>query len=182
MAIRTILFPGIAPNAVNTIVSTAAANVYANTAYANTVANSATLLVYANTAYANSVANGASTSTPNTTITWYSPQRANVVALANSGATVNANLSLSNDFSLNMIGNNAWTLANPAGQGTANGQSGHILIWNPLGGATLAFGSNWKPVGNTTPTLTAAANTMDLLCYRVESGPRIMYNLIKGFL
>ena len=164
MAIRTITFPGIAPNAVNTIVSTAAANVYANTVFANTIANSA------------------GGSTANTTITWYSPQRANVVALANSGATVNANLSLSNDFSLNMVGNNAWTLANPAGQGTANGQSGHITIWNPLGGGTLAFGSNWKPVGNTTPSLTAAANTMDLLCYRVESGTRIMYNLLKGFL
>jgi hypothetical protein len=153
---KLVTFLSIASNAVNAIANT----------------------VYANTTFASNL----SATSANATTVWIAPQRVGFVALSNTGATVNANLSLSSDFSLNMLGNNAWTLSNPENLGTANGQSGYISIWNPTGGATLAFGSNWKPVGNTTPSLSTTANTMDLLCYKVESGTRIMYNLLKGFL
>lgn len=105
-------------------------------------------------------------------------QRGTVSALT-SGATITPDFAAANNFSLTLAINA--TLANPTNQ-TA-GQSGIITITqDATGGRTLAYGANWKFAGGTVPTLTTAANAVDVLVYYVESASRIsatLYNDVK---
>jgi hypothetical protein len=101
-------------------------------------------------------------------------QRGTIVALTD-GATITPNFALANNFSVTLGGSR--TLANPTNQ-TA-GQSGVIVVTQDgTGGRTLAFGSNWKFPGGTAPTLTTAANAVDVLVYYVENGSRITARLV----
>lgn len=93
------------------------------------------------------------------------------------GATVNVDMSTGFNFSLAMGGN--YTLANPTN--TKNGQCGSIIITQDgTGSRTLAYGSNWKFVGGTDPTLSTAANAVDVLEYRVVNSGFIVASLAKG--
>jgi hypothetical protein len=102
-------------------------------------------------------------------------QRGTVSALGNQSGTITLNMATANNISMTLTGNS--TLANPSNQ-TA-GQSGAITITqDATGGRTLAFGSNWGFPGGTAPTLTTAANAVDVLVYYVESSSRITANLV----
>ena len=73
-------------------------------------------------------------------------------------ASISTNLTLSNNFSVTLAGNR--TLANPTN--IAAGQSGSIFITQDgTGSRTLAYGSYFKFVGGTAPTLSTAAAAVD---------------------
>lgn len=102
-------------------------------------------------------------------------QRGSVTALT-SAATVTADLSAGNHFSLT-LGHNV-TLANPTNQ-TA-GQSGVITITQGASTAyTVAYGSNWKFSGGT-PTMSTGLSSVSVLAYYVESASRITAQLITN--
>jgi hypothetical protein len=91
-------------------------------------------------------------------------------------ATVAVDLSLANHFTLTLGGNR--TLGAPT-NATA-GQSGVIVITqDATGSRTLAYNSIFKFPGGTAPTLTTAANAVDILVYYVESATRISARLIS---
>lgn len=60
------------------------------------------------------------------------------------------------------------------------GQSGYIrIVQDATGSRTLAYHANWKFAGGTAPTLSTAANAVDLLFYQVISG-KVYASLIKN--
>lgn len=106
--------------------------------------------------------------------TFTAPQRGNVSALTD-GATITPDFSLANNFSITLGGNR--TLANPTN--AVAGQSGVIVITQDgTGSRTLAFGTNWKFAGGTDPTLTTAANAVDVLSYYCASSTVIIASLL----
>lgn len=108
--------------------------------------------------------------------TYTAGQRGTIVTLSDA-ATITFDLANGNHFTVTLGGNR--TLANPTYLGSANGQSGVIIVkQDATGGRTLAFGSNWKFPGGTAPTLTTTANAVDLLAYHVESTTRIAVRFI----
>ncbi len=116
----------------------------------------------------------AATAKTNVAQSFSAAQRGSVSALTD-GATVTPDFAVANNFSLTIGGNR--TLANPSNH-TA-GQHGVIVITqDATGGRTLAFGSYWKFPNGTAPTLTTAANAVDVLAYYVENGTRITARLI----
>ncbi len=123
-----------------------------------------------------------------TVVTGYAPlastniftksQTTAAVALT-SGATVNTDASLSNNFKL-VLGINA-TLANPT-----NMTDGMIINWrikqDGTGSRTLAYGTKFKWVGGTAVTLSTAANAVDLISgYYDSTDDTIVCNINKGF-
>lgn len=101
-------------------------------------------------------------------------QRGAIVALTD-GATITPDFAAGNNFSVTIGGNR--TLANPSN--LVAGQSGIIVITQDVTGSrTLAYGSYWKFASGTAPTLTTAANAVDVLAYYVESSTRITTRLI----
>lgn len=103
-------------------------------------------------------------------------QRGTVVALT-SASTITPDFSLGNNFSVTLDTNA--TLANPTN--LTAGQSGAITITqDATGSRTLAYGSYWKFVGGTAPTLTTTASAVDVLVYYVESSTRITAVLLNN--
>lgn len=101
-------------------------------------------------------------------------QRGTPVALTD-GATITPDFSLGNNYSVTLGGNR--TLANPTN--LVAGQSGVIVITQDgTGSRTLAYGSYFKFPAGTAPTLTTAANSVDVLAYYVESSTRITARLV----
>jgi hypothetical protein len=101
-------------------------------------------------------------------------QRGTITALTD-GSTITPNFAAANNFSVTLGGNR--TLANPTN--LTAGQSGVIVITQDgTGSRTLAYGSNFKFAGGTAPTLTTAANAVDVLAYYVESASRITARLV----
>ena len=100
------------------------------------------------------------------------------VGTLTSNTTVNMDLSQYNNWAIT-LGTNA-TLANATN--TTVGQSGLIFITqDTTGSRTLAYGSMWKFVGATAPTLSTSANSVDVLVYTVQSSTRINANLLTNF-
>jgi hypothetical protein len=101
-------------------------------------------------------------------------QRGSVSALTD-GATITPDFAVANNFSVTLGGNR--TLANPTN--LVAGQSGVIKITQDgTGSRTLAFGSYWDFAAGTAPTLTTAANAVDILAYYVDSTTNITARLI----
>jgi hypothetical protein len=101
-------------------------------------------------------------------------QRGSIVALTD-GATITPDFAAGNNFSVTLGGNR--TLANPTN--LTAGQSGVIVITQDgTGSRTLAYGNAWKFPGGTAPTLTTAANSVDVIAYYVESSSRITARLV----
>ncbi|MBM4179508.1 MAG: hypothetical protein FJ211_09270 [Ignavibacteria bacterium] len=118
----------------------------------------------------------ADTAKTNVAQTFTAGQRGAINTLTDS-ATITADLANGNNFSVTLGGNR--TLANPTYLGSANGQSGVFIIkQDTTGGRTLSFGSHWKFPGGTVPTLTTAANAVDIIAYYVESATRITARFI----
>ena len=92
-----------------------------------------------------------------------------VVALTDA-TSIATNLALGNNYSVTLAGNR--TLANPTN--TVAGQSGSIFITQDgTGSRTLAFGSNFKFVAGTAPTLSTAAASVDRIDYVVAEATKI---------
>ena len=103
---------------------------------------------------------------------------AGVVGTLTSNTTVNIDLSQYNNWAIT-LGTNA-TLANATN--TTVGQSGIIFITqDTTGSRTLAYGSMWKFLNATAPTLSTSANSVDVLVYTVQSSTRINANLLTNF-
>ena len=133
------------------------------------VANTGVLSVNGSTG---AVANVAVT---NTAQSFTAAQRGTVVALTDD-ATITPDFAAGNNFSVTLAGNR--TLANPTN--LVAGQSGTIVVTqDATGSRTLAYGSAWKFPGGTAPTLTTAANAVDVIAYYVESATRITARLIS---
>lgn len=108
--------------------------------------------------------------------TFTAGQRGEVTALT-SASTITPNLADSNNFSVTLDTNA--TLANPTN--IVAGQSGAIVITqDATGSRTLAYGSYWKFVSGTAPTLTTTASAVDVLVYYVESSTRITASLLNN--
>lgn len=90
-------------------------------------------------------------------------------------ATITVDFSSGFNFTVTLGGNR--TLDNPTF--AKPGQVGIIEIkQDATGGRTLAFGANWKFAGGTAPSLTATANSRDILSYVVLSSTAIFATLI----
>jgi hypothetical protein len=108
--------------------------------------------------------------------TFTAGQRGEVTALT-SASTITPSLADSNNFSVTLDTNA--TLANPTN--IVAGQSGVITITqDSTGSRTLAYGSYWKFVGGTAPTLTTTASAVDELVYYVDSSTRITAVLLNN--
>jgi hypothetical protein len=102
-------------------------------------------------------------------------QRGAITALTD-GATITPDFALANNYSVTLGGNR--TLANPSN--LTAGQSGCIYITQDgTGSRTLAYGSNWDFAGGTAPTLSTAANAVDVLVYASRTTGSIAAQLIK---
>lgn len=109
--------------------------------------------------------------------TFTAAQRGTISALTD-GATITADFAVANNFSVTLGGNR--TLANPSN--ITAGQSGCIFLsQDATGSRTLAFGTNWDFAGGTAPTLSTAANAVDLLVYTVRTTTSIQAQLIANF-
>jgi len=112
-------------------------------------------------------ANAAATLTAVQTFT--AGQRGEVTALTDA-SSIATDLALSNNYSVTLAGNR--TLANPTN--TVAGQSGSIFITQDgTGSRTLAYGTNFKFVAGTAPTLSTAASSVDRIDYVVASATKI---------
>lgn len=97
------------------------------------------------------------------------PVDSTITALT-SATTITPDFSLSNNFTLTLAHNA--TLANPTG--LVAGQQGSIVITqDATGSRTMGFGTSWKFVGGTAPTLSTAAGAVDRLDYLVVSTTEI---------
>ena len=109
--------------------------------------------------------------------TFTAAQRGTISALTD-GATITADFAVANNFSVTLGGNR--TLANPSN--VTAGQSGCIFLsQDATGSRTLAYGANWDFAGGTAPTLSTAANAVDLLVYTVRTTTSIQAQLIANF-
>lgn len=97
--------------------------------------------------------------------TWTAAQRGAVVTLTDA-ATIATNMNLGNNFAVTLGGNR--TLGNPTN--ITAGQAGQIVVTqDATGSRTLAYASDWKFAGGSAPTLSTAANAVDILSYYVVS-------------
>ena len=111
----------------------------------------------------------ANTAVTNAVQTFTSGQRGEITALTD-GATITPDLADSNNFSVTLGGNR--TLANPSN--IVAGQSGSFFITQDgTGSRTLAYGSYYDFAGNTAPTLSTAANSVDRIDYIVRTSTSI---------
>jgi hypothetical protein len=109
--------------------------------------------------------------------TFTAAQRGTISALTD-GATITADFAVANNFSVTLGGNR--TLANPSN--VTAGQSGCIFIsQDATGSRTLGYGANWDFAGGNPPTLSTAANAVDLLVYTVRTATNIQAQLIANF-
>lgn len=82
-----------------------------------------------------------------------------------------------NNFTLTLGGNRV--VANPVNP--IAGQSGTIyIIQDSTGSRTLAWGNLWRFQGNTAPTLSTSANSVDMLVYSVRTTANISCQLINN--
>ena len=95
---------------------------------------------------------------------------AGAITALTDAATITPDLNASNNFSVSLGGNR--TLANPSN--ITAGQSGSIFITQDgTGSRTLAFGTNFKFVAGTAPTLSTAASSIDRIDYVVAEATKI---------
>ena len=117
----------------------------------------------------------ASTITASKTFT--APVIAPVVSLTDATSVV-VNMALGNNFALTLAGNR--TLSAPTG--VTPGQTGHIyLVQDGTGSRTLAYNNAYVFISGTAPTLSTAANAVDLLVYNAQTTTAISTLVVKAF-
>lgn len=100
----------------------------------------------------------------------------NAISALTDGATITPDFATATNWSVTLGGNR--TLANPTN--LAAGQSGCIFIsQDGSGSKTLAYGNAWDFPGGTAPTLSTAANAVDVLVFAVRSTGSIAAQLLK---
>lgn len=110
----------------------------------------------------------------NTAQTFTAAQRGAYVTLTDQ-ATVAIDLALGNHHQIVLGGNR--TLGAPTN--VVAGQSGVIrVVQDGTGSRVLSYNAIFKFPGGTAPTLTTAANSVDLLAFHVESATRIAVRFI----
>jgi len=110
----------------------------------------------------------------NTAQTFTAAQRGAYVTLTDA-ATVAIDLALGNHHQVTLGGNR--TLGAPTN--VVAGQSGVIrVVQDGTGSRVLSYNAIFKFPGGTAPTLTTAANSVDLLAFHVESATRIAVRFI----
>jgi len=93
--------------------------------------------------------------------------------------TVTVDAALSNSFTVTLGGNR--TLANPTNT-VAGFTYVFRIVQDATGSRTLAYGTNYKFPGGTVPTVSTAANAVDILtCYCAASGGNLNCTLTKDF-
>ena len=86
-------------------------------------------------------------------------------------ATIAVDMDDNNNFKVTLGGSR--TLGNPTN--VVPGQTGFIeVIQDGTGSRTLSYGSNYRFVGGSAPTLTTTASAKDVLAYAVLSDDKIM--------
>ena len=86
-------------------------------------------------------------------------------------ATIAVDMDDNNNFQVTLAGNR--TLGNPTN--VVEGQTGFIeVIQDGTGSRTLSYGTNYRFVGGSAPTLTTTASAKDVLAYAVLSDEKIM--------
>jgi hypothetical protein len=101
--------------------------------------------------------------------TFTAPQRGAITALT-SAATITIDLDNTNFYSVTLDTNA--TFANPSN--VTVGQAGSIFITQDgTGSRTASWGSQWKFIGGTAPTLTTTAAAVDRIDYVVKSATEI---------
>lgn len=109
--------------------------------------------------------------------TFTKAQRTTITTLTD-GATITPDFSASNDYTVTLGGNR--TLAN--GTNITAGQGGVIyVIQDATGSRTLSFGSYYKFEDGTAPTLSTAANAIDVIAYEVKSSTEILCKWLGNF-
>jgi len=107
----------------------------------------------------------------------FTAQQRGAISVLTDGATITANFSLANNFSVTLGGNR--TLANPTN--LTAGASGAIFIsQDATGSRTLAYDTAWSFSAGTAPTLSTAANAIDVLVYTVRTSTDIAATLITN--
>ena len=82
-----------------------------------------------------------------------------------------------NNFTVTLAGNRV--VANPVNP--IAGQSGTIyIVQDSTGSRTLSWGNLWRFQGNTAPTLSTSANSVDMLVYSVRTTANISCQLINN--
>jgi len=151
----------------------------ASTDITDSTATGRALLVAANAAVARASIGAqeidADTAKTDVAQTFSAPQRKGESSVTSSGGTLTLDLSTSQDFETTLT--EAITLANPTNQ--VVGQEGAVrFLQDGTGSRTVAFGSHWKFEGGTAPTVSTAANAVDLLVYRVSAANEITARLL----
>jgi len=86
------------------------------------------------------------------------------------GATITPNFNDSCNFTVTL--GDSRTMANPTN--LVAGQSGSMfIVQDATGGRTLAWGTYWKFVGGTVPTLSTTANAVDRVDYIIKSSTEV---------
>ena len=110
-------------------------------------------------------------------VTFTGPAVTPVVSLTDA-ASVAVNMALGNNFALTLAGNR--TLEAPTG--VTPGQTGHIyLVQDGTGSRTLAYNNAYVFISGTAPTLSTAANAVDLLVYNAQTTTAISTLVVKAF-
>ena len=99
-----------------------------------------------------------------------------VVSLTDA-ASIAVNMALGNNFAITLAGNR--TLGAPAG--VTPGQTGYIyVVQDGTGSRTLSFATAYVFVSGTAPTMSTAANAVDLLVYNARTTTAISTLVIKA--
>ena len=110
-------------------------------------------------------------------VTFTGPVVDPVVSLTDA-ASVAVNMALGNNFALTLAGNR--TLEAPTG--VTPGHTGHIyIVQDGTGGRTLAYNNAYVFISGTAPTLSTAANAVDLLVYNAQTTTAISTLVVKAF-
>lgn len=105
-------------------------------------------------------------------------QRVTPVALSYAAGSFAVDFALSNNFSIALTENS--TLSNPINLEVYVGQSGQITVTqNASVAKTLDFGSYWKNVDGSVPTVSTTLSAVNLIAYYVNAGNHISFSLIK---
>ncbi len=99
------------------------------------------------------------------------------IAALTDASTIAVDMATGANFTVTLGGNR--TLGAPTN--AKSGQTGTILVKQPSSGGprTLAYASAWVPFGST-PSLSTAANAVDMIAYAVEASGKVRFNLSKG--
>lgn len=112
---------------------------------------------------------------PSCNQTWGKTQRGNEASLSIAGSIFTPDFNVQQHPIITLIHASCpCTIANPANQSGATGQVGIIVVQQSATGSdTVTWGANYKWPGGTAPTLSTAANAVDIFPYLVFSSTDI---------